>query len=389
MSDLHTFITQHCSSKAKLTAAISALVAQIDPADADSCSERIHQLVADVLYEDQLRAANKENFIDGTWPCVRTCRDTYAVNPPNARTLMNRRNSIHKISEAAGIDYKIWPPTWTSQTAKIAEAARALYPSETSYRLNWMCWMTFMSATGAASALKTEQYQAFTRLERPAAKSPTQQVTDETVSLIREKLVDLHGQCMQQLQQVDINHKQLESCRQYLALASIWGHDSTWQPMRRADWPSLLLPSPRINPATDNWISLDPVTVHIRHASKVGKRTLDLDVTAACPLLARFLEVYVPVLQRLGTDAHIYQTVKGAHMSPHNLTQHLSGYYKKIGVVLPQKMRGNNAARHHAVSCERAELGLRKRSSEERQVQAENARKRLHTERAADVHYGV
>ena len=101
--------------------------------------------------------------------------------------------------------------------------------------------MTFMSATGAASDLKTEQYQAFTRLERPAAKSPTQQVTDETVSLIREKLVDLHDQCMQQLQHVDINHKQLESCRQYLALASIWGHDSTWQPLRRGDWPSLLL----------------------------------------------------------------------------------------------------------------------------------------------------
>ena len=59
-----------------------------------------------------------------------------------------------------------------------------------------------MSATGAASDLKKEQHQAFTRLERPAAEPSPQQITDETVGLIREKLVDLHGQCMQQLQQI-------------------------------------------------------------------------------------------------------------------------------------------------------------------------------------------
>ena len=62
----------------------------------------------------------------------------------------------------------------------------------------------------------------------------------------------------------------------------------------------------------------------------------------------------------------------------------------KLLLIARSRRKGAaNAARHHAVSCERAELGLKKRSTEEREVQAENARKRLHTERAADVHYGV
>ena len=238
MSDLHIYLSQNCD-KAQVSAAVTALTAILKPTSADECNGRIFKVVADVLYEQQLVEANKSNFIDTTWPAVRTCKDPCAVRTPSDKTMANRRNSIHKICRHAGIDTTQWPLQLPS-VEHIASVTRSVYTIESTYKLNYCAWMTFLSACNTPAAEKSLQYEAFKALERQEV-CTKEYIDVETVVSIRAKLAELHNVCMEELQQDITSYKQLDNCRRYLALATLWGCSDKHQPMRRGDWPTLLL----------------------------------------------------------------------------------------------------------------------------------------------------
>ena len=136
--------------------------------------------------------------------------------------------------------------------------------------------MTFLSACNTPAAEKRLQYDAFKALERPEEVSTKEFIDVETVASIRAKFAELHIVCMEELQQDITSYKQLDNCRRYLALATLWGCSDKHQPMRCGDWPSVLL-----DKTSDdcNYLTLDPVTVHMRQACKVGKVHQDTNLT--------------------------------------------------------------------------------------------------------------
>jgi len=382
MTDIHLFLSKNCK-KAEVSAAVTALTAAIQPTSADESNERIFKLVADILYEQQLIEANRSNFIHSTWPSVRTCKDPYAIHTPSVSTAINRRNAVVKICKHAAIDTIQWPLQLPSAEA-IAEATRANYTIESTYKLNYCAWMTFLSACNTSEAEKRIQFEAFQALERHEP-APTKAYIDaKTVVEIRCKLAELHTVCLKDLQEDIVSFKQLANCRRYVALATMWGCSSDHQPMRRGDWPTVLLSNTSEH---CNYITLDPVVVHMRTASKVGKVHQDTNLSECSPLLAEFLTAYVPVLQRLGAT-HVFMTVKGKPMRASNVSQHLPQYYRDLDIVLPQNCAGVNAVRHAAVTAERTQLGIRKRTAAEAALQKQQAAKRLHSSTTAAAIYG-
>jgi len=382
MTDIHMFLSKNCK-KAEVSAAVTALTMAMQPTSADECTERIFKLVADILYEQQLIEANKSNFIHSQWPAVRTCKDPFAINTPSVSTLCNRRNAVVKVCKHAAIDTTQWPFQLPSAES-IANVTRAHYTIESTYKLNYCAWMTFLSACNTSEAEKRIQFEAFQALERHEP-APTKAYIDSvTVTEIRRKLAELHIVCLKDLQEDIASFKQLANCRRYVALATLWGCSTGHQPMRRGDWPTVLLSNTSQH---CNYITLGPVVVHMRTASKVGKVHQDTNLSECSPLLAEFLTAYVPVLQRLGAT-HAFMTVKGKPMRASNVSQHLPQYYRDLDIVLPQNCAGANAVRHAAVTAERRQLGIRKRTTAEADLQREQAAKRLHSATTASNVYG-
>ena len=147
MNDLHIFLSKNCD-KAQVSAAVTALTAAMKPTSADDCNERIFRLMADVLYEQQLKEANKSNFINVTWPAVKTCKDPYAIRTPSEKTMQNRRDSVHKICKHTSIDVNQWPLQLPS-AEHIASVTRSVYTIESTLVLRLLVVVERASARDA------------------------------------------------------------------------------------------------------------------------------------------------------------------------------------------------------------------------------------------------
>jgi hypothetical protein len=173
----------------------------------------------------------------------------------------------------------------------------------------------------------------------------------------------------------------------------MYGQNKRWEPLRRADWVSIMFRAASTNLLTENYLTTAGkiVILTLNYGAKVQdlKTAVEINISKSCPKLAKVLLALRPHVEMIqSTQAPFVFCMKdGSAMTPGCFSQRLPGIWQRLDLSfeIPKQMTGLNGARHCSVAEDRKR---RKLTVQERAVEQQQAASRLSSVQMAETVYG-
>ena len=369
-------------------------------ASLDDCLFDLTIAAENCLYEQHLKSGSGVDVMRNTPILTRTSADPHAIRSLSERTLENRRNAFQKVyrhvSGTKGSPQQ--PYVWIHDVAKCCAAVCACWSAYSSWKLNAFAFANMVEALGERD-LANEYRRRFLAMEGTRKKTkarPKEPLTMDELSLIHKSTADVGRKALKLVQNTtDLfqpsRSNQLAVVQHALVLLLTYGTSKDWSNQRRACL-SYDFKHPETDVRADNYIECTDgsVKIVVNTATKVRK-TVTIDVTVDCPLLAELLTAInkSPGRPKYILNQYSWRCRKNwgtplADPSCYNARLKEAVQFAGLHADLCRKSGGCNAARHADVQANRKRPAL---TQVERSEEKAKAQKRLSSVTAAETQY--
>ena len=315
MQHANEFITSMLTTEQKSALSVAltqaAGVLSQTGASLDDCLFDLTIAAENCLYEQHLQSGRQIDVMQTTPILTRTSADPHATRPLSERTLENRRNAFQKVyrhvSGTKGSPQR--PYVWVYDVAKCCAAACACWSAYSSWKLNAFAFANMVESLGERD-LANEYRKRFLAMEATRKKTkakPKELLSLDELSLIHKSADELGRKALKLVQDTtDLfqpsRSNQLAVVQHALVLLLTYGTSKDWSNQRRACI-SYEFKHAETDVRMDNFIECadETVMLTVNTATKVHK-TVAIDVTADCPLLA---ELLLAIHNSLGRPKHV------------------------------------------------------------------------------------
>ena len=404
------YLNEHVSVKAALNAALADAVQHLPSVGADEAQDELKETCAKLIYDAKLSRTNKDfvrHKAPDAWPAIHTAKNPYGLKKVCARTCEQRScvlRQVHKklaTEQPLYIDSDDGPPVqsyaWLEDTDAVLAAAALAYPKYQGFNTAIQSLCQLCEALGEGR-LKQQYYhlgmQRLQKMQKPEPTTTDKALTPEELRLVQSTMHELREQALA----APIETKR-QCANNYLVLAFRYGDgdgDGFYAPQRN-DFPSFQFVSESTDRATANYITLpddatQPCTLTMTHANK--KQRLDPPMTMPLPTqLSAFLRSHraFAASQQGRDDPYVVWKLDKRPWDASFLTTNEARFW--AGMVdkgrLPPKKHGCNVSRHTAQACFNRRVGLKRKTRSLQAMEAEFARRMLHSVRVGETCYGV
>ena len=395
-----SMLTPEQKSQLSVTLTQAAGVLSQTGASLDDCLHDLTIAAENCLYEQHLKSGREIDVMSSVPILTRTSADPHAVKELSERTLENRRNAFLKVyrhvSGTKGSPQQ--PYVFIHDVAKCTAAVCACWGAYSSWKLNAFAFANMIESVGERD-LANDYRRRFLAMEGTRKKTqakPKQPLSLDELSLIHKSTDELGRKALKLVQETpDLfqpsRSNQLAVVQHALVLLLTYGTNKDWSNQRRACL-SYQFKHAETDVRMDNFIECTDETVMltVNTATKVRK-TVTIDVTTDCPLLA---ELLTAINNSLGRPKHIlnqysWRSRKNwgtplADPSCYNARLKEAVQFAGLHADLCRKSGGCNSARHADVAANRKRRAL---TDVEHVHEKFKAQKRLSSVHAAEIQY--